>query len=66
MQRKRTCKPLTARGQRRKDRRWLKTLKARPIFTHYATIDNDDRLRRERSVERTDVLIAPPTPKKRG
>lgn len=58
MQRKRrNCKPLTARGQRRKDRRWLKALKARPIFTHYATIDNDDR---------TDVLIASPTPKKRG
>lgn len=58
MQRKRrNCKPLTARGQRRKDRRWLKTLRPRPIFAHYA-IDDDG--------ERTDVLIAPQKPKKRG
>ena len=51
-------KPLTARGQRRKDRAWAKRLQARPLFAHYAIADNDD--------ERTGVLIAPPTPKKRG
>lgn len=33
-------KPLTARGQRRKDRAWAKRLQARPLFAHYA-IDDD-------------------------
>jgi hypothetical protein len=56
MQRKRrNCKPLTTRGQRRKDRAWAKRLQARPLFAHYA-IDDDG--------GRTDVLIATPTPKK--
>lgn len=61
MQRKlrpcKTRKPLTARGQRRKDRQWAKRLQARPLFAHYASDDNPDR---------TDVLIATPAPKKRG
>ena len=44
----------SSRGQRRKDRAWAKRLQARPLFAHYA-IDDDS--------ERTDVLIATPTPK---
>lgn len=57
MRKSRHCtrrKPLTARGQRCKDRAWVKRLQARPLFAHYA-IDDDS--------ERTDVLIATPTPK---
>ncbi len=52
-----TRKPLTARGQRRADRQWAKRLQARPLFAHYATDEDSGR---------TDVLIATPTPKKRG